>query len=43
MTTVRKGQILYEIAGVRALTSIKALQRARNKMPFRTKVVRLFF
>lgn len=43
MTTVRKGQILYEIAGVKAITSTKALKRASNKMPFRTRVVRLFF
>lgn len=43
MAIVKRGQIIYEVAGVPFLIGNKALQRARNKMPFRTRVVRLFF
>lgn len=43
MATVRKGQIIYEIAGIPLVRGTKALNRAANKMPFRTRVVRLFF
>jgi large subunit ribosomal protein L16 len=43
VATIRKGQILYELTGVPANYSIKALNRARNKMPLKTKVIKLFF
>lgn len=43
MATVRKGQIIYEVAGIPVVRGAKALSRAANKMPFRTRVVRLFF
>lgn len=43
MSIIKQGQIIYEVSGVPFLVGTKALERARNKMPFRTRVVRLFF
>ena len=38
--TVKKGQILYEIAGVNDSLAAKALQGGQNKMPLRCTIVK---
>jgi large subunit ribosomal protein L16 len=43
MCPIRSGQIIYEISGVSSHIGLKALQKASDKMPFKTKVVRLYF
>ena len=43
MCPVKKGQIIYELAGLSSLISTKALHKASNKLPFKTRVVKLIF
>jgi len=40
---VRKGQILYELSGVRGDLAIRALLNAGSKLPVKTKVVKLIY
>jgi large subunit ribosomal protein L16 len=40
---IKKGQVIYELAGLSNLVSSKALQGASAKLPFKTKVIKLFF
>jgi len=41
--TLKKGQILYEVAGLDDLILMKALNKARTKLPIKTKVVKLLY
>jgi ribosomal protein L16/L10AE len=43
MCPIRSGQIIYELSGVPNFIGIKALRKAADKMPFKTKVVRLVY
>jgi len=43
MTPVRPGQVIFEIAGVDYCSGFKALKRASCKLPFKTKIVKVFF
>lgn len=43
MCPVKKGQIIFELSDVGKLLSLRALSKASSKLPFRTKVIRLFF
>ena len=43
MGVVRKGQIIYEVSGVPLLLAFKAMDRARVKLPFKTKIVQLTY
>ena len=43
MCPVKKGQIIYELSGLGRVISIKALEKASNKLPFKNKIVRLFY
>jgi ribosomal protein L16/L10AE len=43
MCPVRQGQVIYELSGLSESTSLKALNRASNKLPIKTKIVKLFF
>lgn len=43
MCPVRAGQIIFELCGVPVNIGIKALKRARNKMPFKCSIVSLVF
>jgi len=40
---IRAGQIIYELGGVSSNISILALLKASNKMPMKTKVIRLIY
>ena len=40
---IRAGQIIYELGGVASHISILALIKASNKMPMKTKVIRLIY
>jgi large subunit ribosomal protein L16 len=43
MCPVKKGQIIYELSSVSKLVSIKALEKASNKLPFKNKIVKLVY
>lgn len=43
MSPIRAGQIIYEISGVNSTIGLKALRRASFKIPFKTKIIKLFF
>jgi large subunit ribosomal protein L16 len=43
MCPIRAGQVIFEIEGVSENMGMKALRRASFKMPFKTKIFRLFF
>jgi len=43
MCPVKKGQIIYELSSLSNLVSIKALEKASNKLPFKNKVVKLVY
>ena len=43
MSPIRAGQILYEVSGVNCSIAFKALKRASFKIPFKTKITKLFF
>lgn len=43
MAPVRRGQVIYELAGVSPRVSFKALSRASVKLPFRSRILRLLF
>jgi len=43
MCPIRSGQVIYELSGVSEALSTKALRRASNKLPFKTRVIKLLF
>jgi large subunit ribosomal protein L16 len=43
MCPIRAGQIIYEVSGVSSWSCFKALKRASNKLPFKTKIFKLMF
>lgn len=43
MSTVRAGQVIFELSGVTSFMALNALKRASFKLPFKTKIVRLIF
>lgn len=43
MCPVKKGQIIYELSGLSKIACYKALKKASNKLPFKTKIVKLTY
>ena len=43
MCPVKKGQIIYEVSSLSKIVSLKALEKASNKLPFKNKVIKLFY
>ena len=43
VSIIKKGQIIFEIYGVNFLIAKNILKKCSNQLPFKTKIVKIFY